>query len=201
MENQNDNLQELEVLRQQVAEFKNRMDEQEIVNKKLLMAATTKGHISWIKQLNIGGAIINIVMIPIVILVFRNIVGCSWGPILFCELILILSAAFGIWNISTIRDKYLLCDNVLSVKQRLTAFRRREKLSFFIVLPILLLWIVWILFDIYYGTNIPLPSATHLIEDALIILIGLSFVFYTFYREKRTLNKTIKEIDEFVELK
>lgn len=201
MENQNDNLQELEVLRQQVAEFKNRMDEQEIVNRKLLMAATTKGHISWIKQLNIGGAIINIVMIPIVILVFRNIVGCSWGPILFCELILILSAAFGIWNISTIRDKYLLCDNVLSVKQRLTAFRRREKLSFFIVLPILLLWIVWILFDIYYGTNIPLPSTTHLIEDALIILIGLSFVFYTFYSEKRTLNKTIKEIDEFVELK
>ena len=201
MENQNDNLQELEVLRQQVADFKNRMDEQEIVNRKLLMAATTKGHISWIKQLNIGGAIINIVMIPIVILVFRNIVGCSWGPILFCELILILSAAFGIWNISTIRDKYLLCDNVLSVKQRLTAFRRREKLSFFIVLPILLLWIVWILFDIYYGTNIPLPSTTHLIEDALIILIGLSFVFYTFYREKRTLNKTIKEIDDFADKK
>ena len=200
MENQNDNLQELELLRQQVADFKNRMDEQEIVNRKLLMAAT-KGHISWIKRLNIGGAIINIVMIPIVILVFRNIVGCSWGPILFCELILILSAAFGIWNISTIRDKHLLCDNVLSVQQRLTAFKRREKLSLFIGLPILLLWIVWILFDIYYGTNIPLPSTTHLIEDALIILIGLSFVFYTFYREKRTLNKTIKEIDDFADKK
>lgn len=201
MENQNDNLQELELLRQQVADFKNRMDEQEIVNRKLLMAATTKGHISWIKQLNIGGAIINIVMIPIVILVFRNIVGCSWGPILFCELILILSAAFGIWNISTIRDKHLLCDNVLSVQQRLTAFRRREKLSFFIVLPILLLWIVWILFDIYYGTDIPLPSKTHLIEDAIIIIIGLSFVFYIFYREKRTLNKTIMEIDDFADKK
>ena len=158
MENQNDNLQELEVLRQQVAEFKNRMDEQEIVNKKLLMAATTKGHISWIKQLNIGGAIINIVMIPIVILVFRNIVGCSWGPILFCELILILSAAFSIWNISTIRDKHLLCDNVLSVQQRLTAFRRREKLSFITGLPIILLSVAWLLFDVYYGTDIPLPS-------------------------------------------
>ena len=138
MENKNDNLQELEVLRQQVAEFKNRIDEQEIVNRKLLMAATTKGHISWIKQINIGGAIINIVMIPIVILVFRNILGCSWGPILFCELILILSAAFGIWNISTIRDKHLLCDNVLSVQQRLTAFKRREKLSFITGLPIIL---------------------------------------------------------------
>jgi hypothetical protein len=65
------------------------------------------------------------------------------------------------------------------------------------VLPILLLWIVWILFDIYYGTDIPLPSTTHLIEDAFIILIGLSFVFYTSYREKRSLNKAIKEIQEW----
>ena len=163
MENQNDNLQELEVLRQQVAEFKNRMDEQEIVNRKLLMVATTKGHISWIKQLNIGGAIINIVMIPIVILVFRNIVGCSWGPILFCELILILSAAFGIWN----------------------------------GLPIILLSVAWLLFDVYYGTDIPLPSKAHLIEDAIIIIIGLCFVFYTFRRERCSLNKAIKEIQEW----
>ena len=201
MENQNDNLQELEVLRQQVADFKNRMDEQEIVNRKLLMAATTKGHISWIKQLNIGGAIINIVMIPIVILVFRNIVGCSWGPILFCELILILSAAFGIWNISTIRDKHLLCDNVLSVQQRLTAFKRREKLSFITGLPIILLSVAWLLFDVYYGTDIPLPSKAHLIEDVIIIIIGLCFVFYTSYREKRSLNKAIKEIDDFADKK
>lgn len=197
MENQNDNLQELEVLRQQVAEFKNRMDEQEIVNRKLLMAATTKGHISWIKQINIGGAIINIVMIPIVILVFKIIVGCSWMPILFCELILILSVAFSIWNINTIREKHLLCDNVLSVKKRLTTFKRREKLSFITELPIILLSVAWLLFDVYYGTDIPLPSKAHLIEDAIIIIIGLCFVFYTFRREMRSLNKAIKEIQEW----
>ena len=140
-------------------------------------------------------------MIPIVILVFRNIVGCSWGPILFCELILILSAAFGIWNISTIRDKHLLCDNVLSVQQRLAAFKRREKLSFYIGLPIglpiILLSVAWLLFDVYYGTDIPLPSKAHLIEDAIIIIIGLCFVFYTFRRERCSLNKAIKEIQEW----
>jgi len=118
--------------------------------------------------------------------------------VVFC---ILLATYYQSLFISTIRDKHLLCDNVLSVQQRLTAFKRREKLSFYIGLPILLLWIVWILFDIYYGTNIPLPSTTHLIEDALIILIGLSFVFYTFYREKRTLNKTIKEIDDFADKK
>ena len=39
MENQNNNLQELEELRSQVAEFKNRMEQQEIVSRRLLKEA------------------------------------------------------------------------------------------------------------------------------------------------------------------
>jgi hypothetical protein len=86
---------------------------------------------------------------------------------------------------------------VLSVKKRLTTFKRREKLSFITGLPIILLSVAWLLFDVYYGTDIPLPSKAHLIEDAIIIIIGLSFVFYTSYRETRSLNKAIKEIQEW----
>ena len=52
MENQNNNLQELEELRSQVAEFKNRMEQQEIVSRHLLKEAM-KGHVSWIKQMGI----------------------------------------------------------------------------------------------------------------------------------------------------
>ena len=52
MENQNNNFQELEELRCQVAEFKNRMEQQEIVSRHLLKEAM-KGHVSWIKQMGI----------------------------------------------------------------------------------------------------------------------------------------------------
>ena len=51
MENQN-NLQELEYLRSQVAEFKNRLDQQEIVSRHLFDEAM-KGHVSWIKHMGI----------------------------------------------------------------------------------------------------------------------------------------------------
>ena len=44
MENQNNNFQELEELRCQVAEFKNRMEQQEIVSRHLLKEAM-KGHV------------------------------------------------------------------------------------------------------------------------------------------------------------
>ena len=51
MENQNNNLQELDELRSQVAEFKNRLEQQEIVSRRMLNAAM-KGHVSWIKQMS-----------------------------------------------------------------------------------------------------------------------------------------------------
>ena len=56
MENQNNNLQELEELRSQVAEFKNRVEQQEIVSRRLLREAM-KGHVSWIKQMSIWGSV------------------------------------------------------------------------------------------------------------------------------------------------
>ena len=52
MENLNNNLQELEELRSQVAEFKKHVEQQEIVSRRLLKEAM-KGHVSWIKQMSI----------------------------------------------------------------------------------------------------------------------------------------------------
>jgi hypothetical protein len=51
--------------------------------------------------------------------------------------------------------------------------------------------------DVYYGTDIPLPSSDRLLDDFVIVAVGLTVVFYLFYREMRSLNKAIKEIDEF----
>ncbi len=196
MENQNNNLQELEELRSQVAEFKNRMEQQEIVSRRLLNEAM-KGHVSWIKRMNIWMSVGELVVLPLLVYLLRSIVGVSWLPIIVIGLMLISEAVFNFWNVSTIRDKHLAADNVLSAQQRLITFKRREKLYTFGVLPFILLCIVWLLFDVYYGTDIPLPSSDRLLDDFVIVAVGFTVVFYLFYREMRSLNKAIKEIDEF----
>jgi hypothetical protein len=196
MENQNNNLQELEELRSQVAEFKNRMEQQEIVSRRLLNEAM-KGHVSWIKRMNIWMSVGELVVLPLLVYLLRSIVGVSWLPIIVIGLMLIIEAVFNFWNVNTIRDKHLAADNVLSAQQRLITFKRREKLYTFGVLPFILLCIVWLLFDVYYGTDIPLPSSDRLLDDFVIVAVGLTVVFYLFYREMRSLNKAIKEIDEF----
>jgi hypothetical protein len=198
MENQNNSLQELEELRSQVAEFKNRVEQQEIVSRRLLKEAM-KGHVSWIKQMSIWGSVGELAILPFLVYALRNIVGVSWLPIIVIGLVIVGEAVFNFWNVSTIRDKHLAVDDVLSAQQRLITFKRREKLYTYGILPFIFLWVVWLLFDVYHGTDIPFPSSDRLLVDFVVIGITLAVLSYVFYREMRSLNKAIKDIDEFSE--
>ena len=201
MENQNNSLQELEELRSQVAEFKNRVEQQEIVSRRLLKEAM-KGHVSWIKQMSIGGSVGELAILPFLVYALRNIVGVSWLPIIVIGLVIVGEAVFNFWNVSTIRDKHLAVDDVLSAQQRLITFKRREKLYTFGILPFLFFWVVWLLFDVYYGTDIPFfPSSERNLVYfvVMVIVVASAVVSYVFYREMRSLNKAIKDIDEFAE--
>ena len=77
MENQNNSLQELEELRSQVAEFKNRMEQQEIVSRRLLKEAM-KGHVSWIKQMSFWGSVAELALLPLFVYILRSIAGFLW---------------------------------------------------------------------------------------------------------------------------
>ena len=199
MENLNNNLQELEELRSQVAEFKKHVEQQEIVSRRLLKEAM-KGHVSWIKQMSIWGSVGELVILPLLVYALRCIVGVSLLPIIAVGLVIVGEAVFNFWNVSTIRDKHLAVDDVLSVQQRLITFKRREKLYTYGILPFIFLWVVWLLFDVYYGTDIPFfPSSDRLLFYFVVIAITLAVVSYVFYREMRSLNKAIKDIDEFRE--
>ena len=196
MENQNNNLQELEELRSQVAEFKNRMEQQEIVSRRLLEEAM-KGHVSWIKQMSFWGSVVELVLLPLFVYILRSIAGFSWLPIIAIGLVIAGEAAFNLWNVSTIRDKHLAADDVLSVQQRLVTFKRREKLYTFGILPFLLLWLACIPFGVFHGTDIAFPSSDRLVVYCVATVILFALLFYVFSREMRSLNKAIKDIDEF----
>ena len=196
MEKQNNNLQELEELRSQVAEFKNRMEQQEIVSRRLLKEAM-KGHVSWIKQMSFWGSVAELALLPLLVYVLRSIAGFLWLPIIVIGLLIAGEAVFNFWNVSTIRDKHLAVDDVLSAQQRLITFKRREKLYTFGILPFLLLWLACIPFGVFHGTDIPFPSSDRLVVYCVATVIVFALLFYVFSREMRSLNKAIKNIDEF----
>ena len=196
MENQNNNLQELEELRGQVAEFKKRMEQQEIVSRHLLKEAM-KGNVLWIKQMSFWGGVAELVILPLLVYLLRSIAGFSWLPIIVIGLMIVGEAVFNFWNVSTIRDKHLAADDVLSVQQRLVTFKRREKLYTFGILPFLLLWLACVPFGVFHGTDIAFPSSDRLVVYCVATVILFALLFYVFSREMRSLNNAIKNIDEF----
>ena len=193
MENQNNNLQELEELRSQVAEFKNRMEQQEIVSQRLLKQAMT-AHVSWFKKLNVWADVVCLFFMPVLALFLQKI-GCSWAPFIMILIILIGELIFNVWNTRSISTKYLMSDDVLTSRQRLIKFKQRERWQTMIEVPLLVLWVFWIHFD---GPGRTSQDQTEwVIRFIIAFVIGLGIGFYIYYREMRSLNKAIKEIDEF----
>ena len=193
MENQNFNLQELEELRSQVAEFKNRMEQQEIVSQQLLKQAMT-AHVSWFKNFNVWADIICLCFMPVLALILRGI-GCSWTPFIVILIILIGELIFNIWNTRSISTKYLMSDDVLTSRQRLLKFKQREKWQMVIEVPLLVLWVFWVYFDRPGHTS--QNQTEWAVRFIIAFVIGFAIGFYIYYREMRSLNKAIKEIDEF----
>ena len=182
--------------RSQVAEFKKRGNSRNCQSSSVERGV--KGHVWWFKQMSIWGSVGELAILPFLVYALRNIVGVSWLPIIAVGLMLVGEAVFNFWNVSTIRDKHLAVDDVLSAQQRLITFKRREKLYTFGILPFIFLCVVWLLFDVYYGTDIPFfPSSERNLVYFVVIVIVFALLFYVFSREMRSLNKAIKDIDEF----
>ena len=182
-------------MRSQVAEFKNRMEQQEIVSRRLLKEAM-KGHVTWIKQMSFWGSVVELAILPLMVYALRYIAGFSWLPSIALGLVMAGEAAFNFWNVSTIRDKHLAVDDVLSAQQRLITFKRREKLYTFGILPFLLLFLVCIPFGVFHETDIPFPPTNRLVVYCVLIVITSAIFSYVFSRKMRSLNKAIKDIDE-----
>ncbi len=195
MEDKNNNIQELEQLRNEVSEFKNRLEQQEIVSQQLLKQAMT-GHVSWIKKYDIWGSILGLCFLPFVMFVMHQ-VGCSWAPIIFLVIMMVGEAAFNFWNASTIRNSYLMVDDVLSTRQRLLGFKRREQWQMMIEVPLILVWFVWVCFDV--AGNRPGDDLSNVMSVTGLIggVIGFIVAVIIYFRMIRSLNRAVKQIEEF----
>jgi len=187
MENQNNNMQEMEDLRSQVAEFKNRLDQQKIINEKLLGEAV-HGHLSWIHSMTGWGIAIELVLIPLLYFALK-MMGCSMWCYAYIVLLLIAEMIFNIWNTRSINREHLTSCDVVTAQQKLITFKRREKIQTAIEVPLIVIWVAWIAYEMHTG------NVTSMIVG---FLIGLSFGFYLFSKEMRSVNKAISQIDEFL---
>ncbi len=188
MENQNNNMQEMEDLRSQLAEFKNRLDQQKIINEKLLGEAV-HGQLSWIHSMAGWATAAEVVLIPLLYFVLKML-GCSIWSFVAVALLLIGEMIFNILNTHSINREHLTSCDVVTAQQKLITFKRREKIQTAIEVPLIVIWVAWIAYEMHTG------NITSIIVG---FLIGLGIGCYLFFREMRSVNKAIRQYEEFME--
>lgn len=197
METQNN---ELEVMRHQLAILNKKLKSQEIVNDRLMREAM-KNKMSWIRKF----VWFEMIAVPFLVLFFLGLTiacGLSFGPTIFVSVALVASVIAD-YKINMIADSSFLEGNLAETALRLTKMKRRRMINEMIGIPLVFIWAVWYLYDIY--TNIPSDGVMHsalyggFIGGIIGGVLGLALGVATFRKMQKTNDEVIRQIYELRE--
>ena len=200
MINDNNNNNELEIMRTQLNALKSQLAQQEIVTENLIIDAMKK-KMTWIKKY----VIFQICLIPVLAIVWAAIApicGISWWNYAF----LLIMCCIDVYadyciNVSSISDDYLRGNLVTTVK-KLLKMKRYRALQMAICIPLIIVWLLWAGIEAYNA----LPEATSEFQEAFISggliggviggICGLIFAFSIYRKMQRTNDEVIAQIND-----
>ena len=199
METQNNNntLHENEVdnLRQQLAQFKQRLGQEEIISDRL-MRHSMNARISIFTKSSVISDAIGLLSMPFILLAFYK-VGISWYLGLIILLAVIVEFIYNVICHRKLQRLFTSDNDLLTVRRGLLKFKRAERVQMLIAVPFILLWVL-----VYYwqtgifGNELTSASTKGLIASAVGIFFGLIICFGFYFSEMRRVNQSVREIDE-----
>ncbi len=201
METNNNNMTELEQMREQMSIFKSQLDKQQIINEQLVRN-TMGNKMSWIKKF-IWAEIILVPIILIIMASFHASEGLSWWLFAFLAIGLIADTT-GDFIINRIPKGQMLSGDLVETSQRLIKMKK-QRTSWFIAGSIFLtIWLVWFIIEIVMKLNvIGCNEPSHnlvvtIMVTALIIgcLIGFLVAWLIFRKMQKTNNQIIEQINQ-----
>ena len=193
MESQTNNnihpVDEVDELRQQIAQFKQRLDQQEIINDRL-MRHTINARISIFTKTSVIIDAVGLLITPFAIW-YLDKVGISWILGIFALIAVIVELIYNIICHRKIQRLFTDGNDLLTVRRGLLKFRRSERLQMLIAVPLIILWIIAIMWQLGVFVH-----TQELIRMSLAIIIGLLICFGLFAWEMHRINNSIREIDD-----
>ncbi len=203
METNNNNINELEQLREQMSIFKDKLNKQQIINDQLVRN-TMKSKLSWIKSFVWG----EIIIIPILLLgmaVFHAGTGLSWWLYGFLAIGLIADAT-GDFIINRIPKGQLLSGDLVETSKRLVKMKKQRTSWFIIGLIFVTIWLVWFIVELVLKTDPGCALPDHNLVIAIMAIavavggvIGGIVSWFIFRKMQRTNNQLIEQINQVIQ--
>lgn len=204
METNNNNINELEQLREQMSIFKDKLNKQQIINDQLVRN-TMKSKLSWIKNFVWG----EIIIIPILLLgmaVFHAGTGLSWWLYGFLAIGLIADAT-GDFIINRIPKGQLLSGDLVETTKRLVKMKKQRTSWFIIGLIFVTIWLVWFIVELVLKTDPGCALPDHNLVIAIMAIavavggvIGGIVSWFIFRKMQRTNNDIIDQLKQITSI-
>ncbi len=202
METNNNEMTELEQMREQMTIFKNQLDKQPIVNEQLVRN-TMGSKMSWIKKFIWG----EIIIVPILLIYMAAIhagMGLSWWLFAFLA-IGVIADITGDFIINRIPKGQLLGGDLVATCQRLIKMKKQRASWFIAGVIFCTVWLVWFLIDFVMktgnGGTLPNHNATVPIVVGAVVggLIGAIIAWLIFRKMQRTNTQLIDQINQITQ--
>lgn len=197
MEKKNNN-NELEIMRSQMASFKKQLEQQEIINSRI-MAESMKKKFSWIKRMIIG----EIILTPILLyLAFaaKCYFDLSWWSVGTFVILLLCD----VWcdydiNMRAIKDSDYSHDNLIDTIEKLVKMKQRRAKQTVIMLTATIVMSIWLLIEIGFHL-IAINAATRMwgvfYGGVVGGVIGIAVSWWIYCKMQNTNDEMIKQIEE-----
>ena len=200
MEN-NQAYNELELMRQQMEDFKEQLDRQKIINEQQAVRSVKKS-MSWIKSY----VIFEIFLVPIVGLAWYGIkefAHLSWQNYIFLMLMLTASVvADYIINVSAIKDNDYSHNNLLTTITKLVSMKRKRFVAMIAEMGGIVVWLLWSGMEAWLNMPTDAPDFVRgainggLIGGVVGGIIGISFAMGIYRKMQHTNDEAIRQISE-----
>lgn len=197
MEKINNN-NELEIMRSQMASFKKQLEQQEIINSRI-MAESMKKKFSWIKKMIIG----EIILIPIFLylaFVAKYNFNLSWWSINTFIILLLCD----VWcdydiNMRAIKNSDYSRDNLVNTMEKLLRMKQRRTKQTAIMLTATIVMSIWLLIEIgFHLIAINADTGMWLVfyGGGTGAFIGVVAAWWIYRKMQKTNDEMIKQIEE-----
>ena len=197
MEKINNN-NELEIMRSQMASFKKQLEQQEIINSRI-MAESMKKKFSWIKRMIIGEIILTPILLYLAFAAKYNF-NLSWWSISTFIILLLCD----VWcdydiNMRAIKNSDYSRDNLVNTMEKLLRMKQRRTKQTAIMLTATIVMSIWLLIEIgFHLIAINADTGMWLVfyGGGTGAFIGVVAAWWIYRKMQKTNDEMIKQIEE-----
>lgn len=197
MEKINNN-NELEIMRSQMASFKKQLEQQEIINRRI-MSESMKKKFSWIKMMIIGEMILIPIFLYLAFAAKYYFDLSRWSVATFVILLLC-----DVWcdydiNMRAIKDSDYSHDNLIDTIEKLVKMKQRRAKQTAIMLTATIVMSIWLLIEIGFhliAINADTGMWLVLYGGGTGAFIGVVAAWWIYRKMQKTNDEMIKQIEE-----